>query len=129
MIGIPLILLASVSQWEGNYTATSSWDGGDVEIHRMRGGSLRINLSVWAKDGCSGELEFVGNPKTAGNADLTQLYLTSRDRADQFAQPAADQCSLTLFHERNGIIVAEHDCSDEHGAACVFEGRYHRTAK
>jgi len=56
VIGIALAALATVSQWEGNYTAASSWDTGDVEIHRMRGGSLRINLSVAAKDGCVGEL-------------------------------------------------------------------------
>ena len=128
MIGIALAALATVSQWEGNYTAASSWDTGDVEIHRMRGGSLRINLSVAAKDGCVGELEFVANPKTAGNADLSQLYLTPRDRADDLAE-AGDQCSLTLFREDNRIIVAEHNCSQEHGAACAFEGRYHRTTK
>jgi len=108
-------------QWEGNYTAQSKWDTGDVEIHRTRYNQLRVNLSVVAKDGCNGDLEFL-----APMPKLAQLYLRPDQREPFLAREDSDHCSITLYHVGDTLIVNEHDCSQEHGSACAFEGRYHR---
>lgn len=123
IVAVAPLAASAGAQWEGNYTAKSNWDTIDVEIHRTHYNQLRVNLSVGAKDGCVGELEFLA-PVPRGEV----LFLFPRQREPITDQESGDKCNLTLNKVGNILIVNENECSKEHGAACTFDGRLHSTS-
>jgi hypothetical protein len=122
IIAFAALAFSTASGWEGNYMVGNNFGQLDVEIHRTHYGRLRVNISVVAKDGCVGELEYL-TPVPPNQ----QLDLIPQDREPFSERTDGDRCALTINKVgANMLIVTEHECQMEHGAACTFEGRPHR---